>query len=64
MHCACFARFDGDGPSGDRDVDDGISANDLISRQAMLQGLMNLDGGSSAFPFVALFYGTPSSYLW
>ena len=39
---------------------DGISAFDLIS----LQGLMDLDGGSSALPFVALFYGTPSSYLW
>ena len=30
----------------------------------MLQGFMDLDGGSSAFPFVALFYGTPSGYLW
>ena len=43
---------------------DGISAFELISRQAMLQGLMDWDGGSSALPFVALFYGTPSSYLW
>ena len=43
---------------------DGISAFDLFSRQAMLQGLMDLDGGSSALSFVALFCGTPSSYLW
>ena len=43
---------------------DGISAFDLMSRQAMLQGLIDLDCGSSAFPFVALFYGTPSNYLW
>ena len=61
MHPARFAR-------GLTEIDpratvmsiDGISAFDLIS----LQGLMDLDGGSSALPFVALFYGTPSSYLW
>ena len=43
---------------------DGISAFDLISRKATLQELIDLDGGSSALPFVALFYGTPSSNLW
>ena len=43
---------------------DGISAFDLISRKAMLEGLMRVDGGSSALPFVRLFHGSPSEYLW
>ena len=43
---------------------DGISAYDSISRRAMLQGLHHLDEGSRVLPFVRLFYGTPSSYLW
>ena len=37
---------------------DGISAFDLMSRRAMLVGLMRVKGGSSALPFVRLFYGT------
>ena len=41
---------------------DGISAFDLI--EAGHAPVMDLDGGNSALPFVALFYGTPSSYLW
>ena len=43
---------------------DGIGAFDLISRAAMLEGLARLEGGSSALPFVSLFYGEPSLYLW
>ena len=43
---------------------DGISAYDLISRQAMMQGLRDVPGGSSALPFVSMFYGTESRYLW
>ena len=43
---------------------DGITAFDLISRKAMLEGLMRVDGGSSALPFVRLFNGSPSEYLW
>ena len=43
---------------------DGISAYNLVSRKAMLQGLNGLTVGSSALPFVSNFYGTPSSYLW
>ena len=43
---------------------DGISPYDLISREAMLQGLARLEEGRSALPFVRLFYGTPSEYLW
>ena len=35
----------------------------LISREATLQGLMEVDGGDSALPFVRQFYCTPSMYL-
>ena len=43
---------------------DGVSAFDLISRSAMLEGLLRVEGGSSALPFVRMFYGTHSEYLW
>ena len=43
---------------------DGIGAFDQISRAAMLEGLMNVEGGGQAIPFVRSFYGSPSSYLW
>ena len=43
---------------------DGMSAYDTISRRAMLQGLSNVEGGRSALPFVSMFYGSPSQYLW
>ena len=43
---------------------DGISAYDLISRRAMLQALDDVAGGSAAVPFVSMFHGTPSHYLW
>ena len=43
---------------------DGIGAFDLISRGAMLEGLRSVPGGASVLPFVLLFYGNPSSYLW
>ena len=43
---------------------DGISAYDLISRQAMLEGLREMPGGASILPFVSMFHGGPSSYLW
>ena len=42
---------------------DGIGAFDQISRAAMLDGLMNVAGGSQALPFVRMFYGAHSSYL-
>ena len=29
-----------------------------------MQGLMRVDGGSEAVPFVRMFYGSPSEYLW
>ena len=43
---------------------DGISTYDLISRRAMLQALDDVTGGSAAVPFVSMFHGTPSHYLW
>ena len=42
---------------------DGTSAYDLVSRAAMLDGLLNRVGGK-ALPFVRMFYGSPSSYMW
>ena len=41
---------------------DGTSAYDLISRRVMMQGLHDVD--HTAVPFVSMFYGTPSRYLW
>ena len=43
---------------------DGIGAIDQISRTAMLEELMNVEGGGQAIPFVRSFYGSPSSYMW
>ena len=43
---------------------DGVSANDLISKKAMLSGLRHVEGGSSTLPFVRMFYGSPSENLW
>ena len=43
---------------------DGVSAFDLISREAMLDGLLQVDGGGAALPFVRLFYDRPSQHLW
>ena len=43
---------------------DGVGAYDLISDKAMLTGLRGVDGGNSSIPFVRMFYGSPSEYLW
>ena len=43
---------------------DGIGAYDLISRNAMLGGLLRMEKGDQILPFVRCFYGTPSTYLW
>ena len=43
---------------------DGVGAYDLISRNAMLEGLAAVPGGDSLLPFVRHFYGSPSTYLW
>ena len=43
---------------------DGVGAFDLISRNAMVSGLMAMEHGDTLWPFVRQFYGQPSSYLW
>ena len=43
---------------------DAVEAFDLISRESVLRGLMRCPGGSSVMPFVQMFYGQPSAYLW
>ena len=43
---------------------DGTSANDLISRRAMLTGLGRVDGGGQVVPFMKLFCGPPPQYWW
>ena len=43
---------------------DGVSADDMISRRSMLEALRQLPGGGAALPFVRMFYGRTSEYLW
>ena len=44
---------------------DGISVFfDLVSRNAMLEGLRKVPGGDQVLSFVLMFYCTPSTYLW
>ena len=43
---------------------DGISAFDLISRAAMMDGMAQIRGGEAVLPFVLQFYSQPSQYLW
>ena len=38
---------------------DGISAFDMISRESMSRGLLEVEGGGAALPFVRTFYGSP-----
>ena len=40
----------------------GIGAYDTISREAMLRGLQLAD--DTTLPFVCMFHGSPSEYLW
>ena len=43
---------------------DGVGAYDLISRHAMLEGVLRIENGDQILPFVRMFYGNPSTYLW
>ena len=43
---------------------DGVGAFDLVSRNAMFQGLMGMDGGDRILPFVRMFYGRPFTCMW
>ena len=42
---------------------DGAGAFDLISRNAMLEGLLRMEGGDQILPFVRCFYGSPSTFF-
>ena len=62
--CECVAHLlqhltDGDAQATILSVD-GIGACDLVSRNAMLQGLMSIEDGGKVLPFVRTFYGQPS----
>ena len=61
VHCTRFARFVRRYPNPTISSIDGIGAFDPISRAAMLEGLMNVEGGGQAIPFVRSFNGSPSS---
>ncbi|CAK9094013.1 132 kDa protein, partial [Durusdinium trenchii] len=43
---------------------DGIGAYDTISRHSMLHGLMNVPIVNRCLPFVRMFYGQASQYIW
>ena len=43
---------------------DGIGAFDLVSRNAMLRGLKEMDTGDRVLPFVRQFYGQLSLHIW
>ena len=44
---------------------DGVGAYDLISRNAaMMEGLLRMEDGDQILPFVRMFYGNPSTFLW
>ena len=51
-------------PSATVTLIDGVGAFDSISRRAMLTRLAQVSGGASTLPFVRMFYGSPSQYLW
>ena len=43
---------------------DGVGAFDLISRKAMMEGLLDMRNGDKLLLFVRLFCGSPSTFLW
>ena len=43
---------------------DGIGAYDLVSRNAMFRGVADMVDGDKLVPFMRLFYGSPSTFLW
>ena len=66
--CECVAHIlqtltDQDGQATVLSID-GIGAYDLLSRSAMLEGLLRMDRGDEILPFVGCFHGSPSTYLW
>ena len=66
--CECVAHIiqtmtDQDGEATVVSID-GVGAYDLISRQAMMEGLLGMNSGDQILPFVRMFYGSPSKYVW
>ena len=43
---------------------DGVGAYDNISRNSMLQGVRDVPEANRCLPFVKMFYGAPSHYIW
>ena len=43
---------------------DGIGVYDLVSRNAMFRGVADMVDGDKLMPFLRLFYGSPSTFLW
>ena len=43
---------------------DGVGAYDNISRNSMLQGFRDVPEANRCLPFVKMFYGAPSHYIW
>ena len=43
---------------------DGVEAYNLVSRTAMLRGLLDMEEGDKLLPFVRLFCSDPSTFLW
>ena len=64
VHCTRFGRFvrRPQMPRSSRSM--ALGRFNQISRAAMLEGLMNVEGGGQAIPFVRSFHGSSSSYLW
>ena len=49
-------------PEDHRDVHDGLGAHDTTTKEAMLRLLRQAD--DTALPFVTMFYGSPSEFVW
>ena len=43
---------------------DGVGVFDLVSRNAIMQGLLHMEGGDKLLPFTRQFYSSPSTLLW
>ena len=43
---------------------DDIGAYDLVSRNAMFRGVADMVDGDKLVPFMCLFYGSASTFLW
>ena len=43
---------------------EGVGTYDLISRNAMLEGILQMNDGDQIIPFVRMFYSGPSKNLW